>query len=334
VTALNDSVLSAVGMGESLLRLSTPGHERLGQSNRFDAHVGGAEMNVLITLSAFGFRSRWLTRMADNAVGRLITSHAAAHGVELVTDWDLDARAPLYFVEHGAHPRPSEVLYDRSSTAMTRLDPSTFPWKDLVEGTTLVLSSGITCAIGQRCAAAVAEFFDTARQAGAKTVFDVNYRTRLWSWEEARSVLRGVLGSVDVLSATRHDLLNLVEDASGEEDTQDLARRAIERWGHQMVFLRETTHPGPGLATVRAAAVTDTDVVTSAEYGAQIIDSFGAGDASLGAFLATWLSGGALAQAVDISAWAAAFHQTVAGDAWQGRSEDLHLRLETRKVLR
>ncbi len=328
----------AVGLGESLLRLSAPGHQRLGQVHQLDVHVGGAEMNGLIGLAALGFRCRWLTRLADNPLGRRIAAHAAEHAVEPVVGWDADARAPLYFVEHGAPPRPSEVLYDRSATAMTRLDESSFSWAEAARGATVALSTGITCALGPGPARAVGGFLAAAREAGARTVFDVNHRSRLWTWEQSAPVLRRVLPRVDVLFTGRRDLLRLVEGAGEGDDTVELARRAVKRWGHRVVVLRETASPGPGQVTVRATGVTADEVVTSERHEAQVVDAFGAGDAAMAAFVATWLRGGGLGgglgPALDASAWACAFQHTVVGDAWQVQPADLEGRGQGWRILR
>lgn len=324
----------AVGLGESLLRLSAPGHERLNQIRRLDVHVGGAEMNGLIGLAALGFRCRWLTRLSDSPLGRRIAGHAAEHGVEPIVDWDDDARAPLYFVEHGVPPRPSEVLYDRSSTAMTQLTGSTFSWAEEVRGAKVALSTGITSALGPQPAQAVSGFLAAARNDGVCTVFDVNHRGRLWTWEEAVPVLRRVLPSVDVLFTSRHDLLHLVEGATAAGDTVELARQAIDEWGHRVVVLRDNGLPAPGLITVRATAVTTEQILTSSMHEAQVVDAFGAGDAALAAFIATWLSDSGLAAAIEASAWAYAFQHTVVGDAWQVRAADLEGRGQTRRILR
>lgn len=61
-------------------------------------------MNALIGAAGLGLPATWLTRLADNPLGRRIAAHARAHGVVPHVDWDGAARAPLYFVEHGAHP--------------------------------------------------------------------------------------------------------------------------------------------------------------------------------------------------------------------------------------
>lgn len=329
-----DAPPHAVGLGEALLRLSAPNHERFGQSPRLDAHVGGAEINVLIALSSFGVHARWLTRMADNALGRTIVDHAVGHGLDARVDWDSGARTPLYFVEHGVPPRATEVVYDRSDSGMTRLAEGSFCWAKEVDDAKIALTSGITCALGPGPTRAVQEFLEAATRAGADTAFDVNHRARLWTWEDAAPVLRGVLPSVRVLAASHHDLQRLLPGTSARDDAVHLARRAIEAWGHRVVLLRENAHPGLGLVTVRATAVTANDVIRSTDQTAQVIDPFGAGDASLGAFLAVWMIDGNLQAAVDVAAWAAAFQHTVVGDAWQGRPFDVHSRLETRKVLR
>jgi 2-dehydro-3-deoxygluconokinase len=325
-----------VGLGEALVRLSPPGHERLEQANALRVHVGGAELNALIATAALGLRAAWLTRLADNPLGRRIAAHAAMYGVHAVVDWDAGARAPLYFVEHGAPLRPTEVLYDRSATAMTALDHGGFDWAAQLSGAEAVLCSGITCALGERPAAAVRAMFEQARRMGARTVFDVNHRSRMWTWSQAAPVLRDVLQHVDVLLASGHDLARLLGRDAGEEgDHVELARRAIDGFGHAVVVLRESARTAEGRVAVTATAVTAGGEHASARHEAGVVDAFGAGDAALGAFLAGLLTDGDLSRAIDDAAWACALQHTIPGDAWQLRPSDLALRLEeARSILR
>jgi 2-dehydro-3-deoxygluconokinase len=238
----------------------------------------------------------------------------------------------LYFVEHGAVPRPSEVLYDRDGTAMHALAADTFDWAELVQGHAAALSTGITCALGDGPTAAVRELFAAARECDVQTVFDVNHRSRLWSWEAAKPVLREVLAGVDVLLASRHDLEQLLDHA---DEPNALARRAIDAFGHTLIVLRDTVASSAGRVEVAVTAVTADEERTSATYEAEVVDAFGAGDAALGALLATLLSGDDIETAIDQAAWACAFQHTTTGDAWQGRPADLAQReLAARRVLR
>jgi len=315
-----------VGLGEAMLRLSAPGFERLEQAGTFELAIGGAELNALIAAAAWGARARWLTRQADNPLGRRAAAHARAHGVEAVVDWDQDARAALYFVEHGAAPRPAQVLYDRGDSAMARLDG--FAWAAALDDAGAALTSGITCGLGDGAASAVREFLALARARGVRTYFDVNHRTRQWSWEAAAPVLRGVLGWVDVLLAGGHDLARLL-DLEGEPVA--LAREAIERFGVEVVVLRASEHAGDRV-TVTVTAVTAAEVLPGRAHEARVVDGFGGGDAALGALVARLLAGDALAGAADCAARACAVQHTIRGDAWVGRPDELALDLDRRIV--
>lgn len=324
---------SIVGFGESLVRLAPPGHATLAQADQLHVEVGGAEMNAVISAAAWGARGTWLTRLARNPLGRRIAAHAVAHGISVVADWDDDARTPLYFVERGARPRPSEVLYDRGHSPMAAAGPDTFDWDAQVAYADAVLCTGITCALGDGPVAAARALLAAGRRAGATTVFDVNHRSRMWSWEAAAPVLRDVLPAVDVLSASRYDLLRLLDE---EADDVTLARRAIERFGHQVVLMRDAAavESGRGVA-VTAMAVTADQIERSATYDAEVVDALGAGDAALGAFVASRLADCPLDEAVDRAAWACAVQHTFEGDAW-AMNDPVRTRADgtTRRILR
>src|SRR5881227_1533321 len=103
-----------ITFGEAMIRLSPPNFRRLEQAGRLDVLVGGAELNTAVGLARLGRRSAWVSRLTDNPLGRLIANRAREAGVatEHVV-WTEDDRVGLYFLEFGAAPRASGVLYDR-----------------------------------------------------------------------------------------------------------------------------------------------------------------------------------------------------------------------------
>ena len=103
--------------GEVLLRLSAPGKELLLQSPRFEAHVGGAEANVAVSLHKYGHRTRVVSTLPDSTLGRACADELRRHGVETDAVQFRDGRMGMYFLTHGAGHRPAEVLYDRSNSA-------------------------------------------------------------------------------------------------------------------------------------------------------------------------------------------------------------------------
>src|ERR1700720_2383071 len=102
-----------VTFGEAMVRLSPPGFRRLEQAHSLDVQVGGAELNTAVGLARLGRSTAWVSRLTRNPIGRLIANHAreAGGGHEHVV-WTDDDRVGVYYLEFGAAPRASSVLYD------------------------------------------------------------------------------------------------------------------------------------------------------------------------------------------------------------------------------
>lgn len=308
-----------VGVGEALVRLTSTPRARLEQAQELRVTVGGAELNALVLLARLGFDTLLVTRLPANPLGRLIAAHARGHGVSLHVDWDEDARAGLYFVEAGAVPRPTEVVYDRIDSAASRLQPGGLDWPRLLEGASCLHVSGITPALGPGPRQVAREAMEAARTAGSLTSFDVNYRSRLWSIDDARAAYRELLPLTDVLFATRRDLEALLDSAG---PTVEAAQRVRERDGVRVVVVPERQDLSPARVEVMVTAVAD-ETAESDCPEAEVVDPIGAGDAIAAAFLSVYLRGGPLGQAVEAAARAGALKHTVEGDALLADAEEL-----------
>jgi len=316
-----------------MLRLSPPGRVRLEQARSLEVHVGGAELNVLVVLAQLGLRARWVTGLPDNPLGRLIERHARACGVEVAARRETGGRAGLYFVEHGAPPRPSEVLYDRANSTAARLVPGQLDWDALLTGAACLHVSGITSGLGEGPHKAALEGLATARERGVTTSFDVNFRSRLWSPRDARARLLEVLPSTEVLFASAHGLeLLLGEPLAGgggagapPDVAVDGARRLRDDYGIGTVVLSGREDASHDTVRTSATAVTDGGrVVRSGPCDAQVVDAFGAGDAGAAGFLAAYLAGEPIEAAVAQDARLAALAHTVEGDALLLRDQERH----------
>ena len=301
-----------VGLGEALIRLTAQHRMPLEYASALDVSVGGAELNFLITLAKLGCRSRWVTSLPDNPLGRLIDSHARRHGVGTDVDWDPDGRAGLFFVEEGAFPRPTRVHYDRAGSAASQLRPGLFDWPAVLGGATALHSTGITCALGPDTEKAVLEAFEYASGAGVLTTFDLNYRGQLWSPEAAAAAARRVLPMADIFFASPFDL----ELVGGTGTSVEIAARLRKTFGLSAVIVRSHRETGSGVLEVSVQAFGDDPQPATGSAQATVLDAFGAGDAAAAAFIAGWLRGEPLHQAVSSAAAASAFMYTIPGDAW------------------
>src|SRR6266536_414553 len=124
-----------ITFGEAMIRLSPPNFRRLEQTGSLDVMVGGAELNTAVALSRLGHPTAWVSRLTRNPLGRLIGNRAREAGVS--TDhvlWTKDDRVGIYFLEFGAAPRASSVLYDRKGAAIAGIKPGMIDWGKVFEG--------------------------------------------------------------------------------------------------------------------------------------------------------------------------------------------------------
>ncbi|HTS25782.1 MAG TPA: PfkB family carbohydrate kinase, partial [Bryobacteraceae bacterium] len=113
-----------VTFGEAMIRLSPPHFQRLEQAHSLDLNVGGGELNTAVGVTRLGLSSTWVSRLPKNALGRIIENRARQAGVDTShIVWADDGRQGLYFLELGAAPRASSVLYDRAHSAISAIRP-------------------------------------------------------------------------------------------------------------------------------------------------------------------------------------------------------------------
>ena len=98
-------------LGETLLRLSPPGMQRLDQARNFEVGIGGSELNVACMLARLGRRTAWVSRLPEGPLGRIVDGEARRHGVDTrFVRWIPEARLGLMFFEPGPAPRNARAL--------------------------------------------------------------------------------------------------------------------------------------------------------------------------------------------------------------------------------
>ena len=162
-----------------MVRLTPPAFQRLEQAHSLDAYVGGGELNVAVAASRLAVTSRWVSRLPQNALGRMIASRAREQGVDAHIEWTAEDRAGVYFAELGAAPRASSVLYDRAASAISRITPGRIDWPSVFDGARWFHVSGITPALSESAAKVTAEALVAAKKAGLGVSYDLNYRSKL-----------------------------------------------------------------------------------------------------------------------------------------------------------
>lgn len=279
-----------VTFGETMIRLSPPNFQRLEQTNSFDVNVGGAELNVAVAAQRLGFHCAYVTRLTDNPLGRMIANKAREHGVDVShIVWTKEDRVGLYFVEFGASPRASSVLYDRANSAMAKIRPGEVDWDKVFTETEAFHTTGITPALSSSAAEATREAVKKAKEKGVLVSIDLNYRARLWSPEDARRVMTELVSQADILITTEEDAERVfgVKEVSFER----VAERLNEMFKNVKVVaitIRET--PSVWRNTWTALAYSEGKVFHAPVFEVEIVDRVGAGDAFAAGFLYGYLT--------------------------------------------
>ena len=68
--------MDVITFGEAMVRLAPADNRRLEQAYTLDIEIGGAELNTAVGLSRLGRQSAWVSRLTENALGRLIANRA------------------------------------------------------------------------------------------------------------------------------------------------------------------------------------------------------------------------------------------------------------------
>src|SRR5437870_4560126 len=195
-----------ITFGEAMLRLSPPNFRRLEQARSLEVFVGGAELNTAVGLARLGRSTAWISRLTQNPLGRLLGNHAREAGVSTEhVVWTEDDRVGVYFLEFGAAPRASSVLYDRKQSAMAQIRPGMVDWPAVFAGGRWFHVTGITPALSASAAEATRQAVQAARAAGVSISMDVNYRAKLWSQAEAGRWMTSAMETCDVLITTEED---------------------------------------------------------------------------------------------------------------------------------
>lgn len=309
-----------ITFGEAMIRLSPPNFLRLEQAQSLDLKVGGAELNTAVGLARLGRSTAWVSRLTNNPLGRLIANRAREAGVS--TDhvvWTNDDRVGVYFLEFGAAPRASSVLYDRKGAAIANLKAGTVPWANVFSGAKWFHVTGITPGLSASAAEVTKEALVAAKKAGLQTSVDLNYRVKLWTPAEAGKCMSELMASTDVLITTEEDI-ERVFGIKGK-NYEEAAELTAKRFGLKIIAITVRDNPLVWKNSWTAIAYRNGEILRTKTYEVEIVDRLGAGD-SFAAGLIHGLLDGDLQKALDFGVAASALKHSIPGDfAWITRDE-------------
>jgi 2-dehydro-3-deoxygluconokinase len=261
--------------GETMALVVPPSPGRLRHATSLSLSIGGAESNVAIGLARLGIPASWISVLGDDELGELVLHRLRAEGVDTSGVRRIADRATGLYLREEVAGR-LRVYYYRSGSAAATLSPNAFD-PSMLQGAAFLHLTGITGALSQECAEFLPWAASTARDAGVRVSYDVNYRSRLWEPSAAQAATEALLPLIDVLFVG-HDEANALW--GWETDT---ALEQLSKIGPSEVILK--------LGADGCAAMINGEQLTSLRFPARQLDPIGAGDAFDAGYLAGTLWG-------------------------------------------
>lgn len=195
-----------VTMGEIMLRLKSPGFERLLQTGSLEVTFAGGEANVAVSLANYGENVAYVSALPKNVLSTACIGELRGLGIDTSYIIHCGERIGVYYLEAGANQRPSVIIYDRSNSSIGTAGPELFDWDQIFDGATWFHITGITPAISQKAADTALYAVRTASEKGIIVSCDYNFRKNLWNYgKKAVEVMTELVQYVDVGIANEED---------------------------------------------------------------------------------------------------------------------------------
>ena len=316
-----------VTMGEIMLRLSTPNHEKIIQSDEFDVSYAGGEANVAVSLANYGHDAEFVTKVPDNPIGASAVAALRKYGVETKHIVKGGERLGVYFLESGSAMRPSTVLYDRKHSAIAEAEISDFDFDEIFKDVDWFHFTGITPAISDKAAELTEAALAAAKKHGVKVSCDLNFRKKLWSSEKAQKVMTNLMQYVDVCIGNEEDAEKVLGFKPGNTDVtngelelagyKSIFEQMVARFNFEYVIssLRVSHSASDNGWSACIYSRDAKEFYHSREYRiTPIVDRVGGGDSFAGGVICGLVDGKDFKSALEFAVAASALKHTIPGD--------------------
>ncbi len=316
-----------VTMGEIMLRLSTPGHEKFIQADEFDVCYGGGEANVAVSLANYGHEASFVTKVPENPIGECAVAALRKMNVDTKHIAKGGERLGIYFLESGSAMRASNVVYDRAHSSISTATADDFDFDAIFDGVDWFHFTGITPAVSDAAAELTEVALKAAKAKGVKVSVDLNFRKKLWSSEKAQKVMTNLMQYVDVCIGNEEDAEKVLGFKPGDTDVtsgdlklagyEDIFKQMVEKFNFEYVIssLRVSNSASDNGWSACIYSRDTKEFYHSKEYSIRpIVDRVGGGDSFAGGTICGFLDGKNFKEALEFGVAASALKHTIPGD--------------------
>lgn len=313
-----------VTFGEIMLRLAPNGYYRFFQDDQLQATFGGGEANVAVSLANFGVSTAFVTKLPDNMIGQGAVDTLRSFGVDTSKIVRGGERIGIYFLEKGVSQRGSICIYDRNYSAIQQARAADFDWNAIFDGAEWFHFTGITPALGSNVAGICKQACEAAKSMNIKISCDLNYRSKLWTREQAGAVMNDLCKYADICIANEEDAKNVfgIEAANtdvykGKIDKEgyiSVAEQLMSRFGFEKVAITLRESISASENEWAALLYDGENCCFSKKYHIHIVDRVGGGDSFSAGLIYSLLAGKKQREALEFAVAASALKHSIEGD--------------------
>lgn len=323
-----------ITIGEIMLRLTPPNYEKIRNSHNFEASYGGAEANIALALANLGIDSTFFSVVPNNSLGKSAVRMMRSNDVHctpmiLSTPEETPThRLGTYYLETGYGIRASKVIYDRKNSAFSEYDYSDIDLEGMLEKFTWLHLSGITPALSQNCRQLIVDCLRIAKEKGLTVSFDGNFRSTLWSWEEARDFCTECLPYVDVLFGiepyhlwkdeedhSKGDVKDDIPFRPSYEQQDEVFQKFVERYPNIKCIARHVRYAHSGSEnSLKAFMWYEGHTFESKLFTFNILDRVGGGDAFASGLIYAMMNEYKPMDMINFAVASSALKHTIRGD--------------------
>ena len=252
--------------------------EPLGTAPSFNKAFAGDTVNVLFMASRLGSSCGYITRLGDDPFADYLLDAWGRQGIDSTRAPRVPGSTAVHFISL-LPGGDREFVYYRKGGAASTMVPHDLD-DDYIGGAKVLHLSALVQGISNSVRQTVLRAAQIAHERGVTVSFDTNLRLNMWTVEEAREGLEEVLPYVDIVFPSFPDETKALIGA----DTEDGAIDYFMSRGVGIVGLK-CGEAGAWVASEEGVA----SVPGVAPRG--VSDTTGAGDAFVGGFLHSILSG-------------------------------------------
>lgn len=268
---------------------------RLEDMSSFNKYIGGSPTNIAAGAARLGLKSAVITRVGDEHMGRFIREQLVREGVDIRgVQTDKERLTALVILGIRDQQQFPLIFYRENCADMALSEDDIDP--------AFIAEANCVCATGThlshpRTEAAVLKALRLARESGAKTALDIDYRPNLWGVAghgdgESRFVesakvtqkLQSTLNLFDLIVGTEEEF----HIAGGSTDTLE-ALRAVRAVSNATLVCKR----GPMGAVVFPGDIPDSldDGESGEGFPIEVFNVLGAGDGFMAGLFRGWLRG-------------------------------------------